>query len=80
MTECNFMDKFNDKVYIGDKFILYRNRSIPYSEIKEMRVKNNRFMINHFNTNHSSPRMCIMFEDKNKAEWFHDSIINKVFF
>jgi hypothetical protein len=80
MTECNFLDRFNDKIYIGSKFILYRNRSIPYSEIKEMRVKNNRFMMNHFNTNQSSPRMCIMFEDKNKAELFHDAIINKVYF
>ncbi len=80
MTERHFLDRFNDKIYIGEKFIMYRNRSIPYSEIKEMRVKNNRFMINHFNTNQTSPKMCIMFETKEKAAWFHDALISMVYF
>ena len=75
-----YLDKFNERVHLGNKFILYRNRSIPYSEIKEIRVKNHRFMINHFINNVSHPRMCIFFATKEKAQWFHDEIINKLYF
>ena len=76
----NYIDRTGDKVVLGSKFILYRNRSIPFSEIKEIRVKNNRFLINHFNTNTSSPKMCIFFEDNTKSMWFHDEIISKMYY
>ncbi len=75
-----YLDRFNERVVIGNKFILYRNRSIPFSEIKEIRVKNSRFMINHFNNNLNSPRMCILFPSKETAQWFHDEMINGIYF
>ena len=80
MTTFDKKDRFGDQIVLGNKFIKYRNRSIPYTEIKEIRVKNNRFLINHFVTNTTSPRLCIHFEDKNKAEWFHDEMISAMYF
>jgi hypothetical protein len=80
MSPFQLTDRFGDKIVLGNKFILYRNRSIPYSEIKEMRVKGNRFLLNNFNKNLSQPQMMIMFENKNKAEWFHDEMISAVYY
>ena len=80
MTPFQHTDRFGDKIVLGNKFILYRNRSIPFTEISEMRVKGNRFLINHYNANHSKPAMMIMFDSKNKAQWFHDEIINAVYY
>lgn len=79
MTTFQLNDRCGDKIALGNKFILYRNRSIPYSEIKDMRVKGNRFLINHFSNNLSTPRMLIIFENKSKAEWFHDEMIQAVY-
>jgi hypothetical protein len=76
----DYLDRFNGRIVLSEKFILYRDRSIPYSEIKEIRVKGNRFLINHFNTNTSHPKMCIQFVEKDKATWFHDEIISKMYF
>ena len=80
MTAPTYTDRFGDVITLANKFILYRGRSIPYTEIKEIRVKSNRFMINHFVTNQSHPKMCIIFEQKEKAGWFHDEILNKMYF
>lgn len=74
-----YTDRFGDKIFLGKNFILYRNRSIPFTEIKEIRAKNGRLMINHFKANTSHPTMCILFETKNKAEWFHDEIMNVLY-
>ncbi len=76
----NYLDRFNEPIVLSQKFILYRNRSIPYSEIKEIRVKCNRFLINHFLTNTTPPGSCIHFTAKIKATWFHDEILNKMYF
>ena len=73
-------DRFGDNIVLGNKFIRYRGRSIPYSEIKEIRVKSNRFMLNHFVTNNNAPRMCIHFIDKDKAEWFHDEMLDAMYY
>lgn len=75
-----YIDRFNEAVVLGNKFILYRNRSIPFSEMKEFRVKNNRFLINHFKNNTGLPTMCIFFQNKERAAFFHDEILNKVFY
>ena len=79
MNPFQLTDRFGDKIVLGNKFILYRNRSIPYAEIQEMRVKGNRFLINHYRNNNSKPELMIMFESKNKAQWFHDEMINAVY-
>lgn len=76
----NYQDRSGDSITLANKFIRYRNRSIPYSEIKEIRVKSNRFMLNHFVTNTTSPRMCIIFEDANRAGWFHDELLNAMYY
>jgi hypothetical protein len=80
MTPFQLTDRFGDKIVLGNKFILYRNRSIPYAQMSEMRVKGNRFLINNFNKNLSQPQMMIMFESKDKAGWFHDEMINAVYY
>lgn len=79
MIHSMYLDRLNDEIILGNKFIHYRNRSIPFSEIKEMRVKNNRFLINSFKNNVSHPTMCIFFIDKFKALYFHDEILKVIY-
>ena len=80
MNRPEMKDRFGDSIVLGNKFIRYRGRSIPFTEIKEIRVKNNRFMLNHFATNQGSPKMCILFVDKNRAEWFHDEMLDAMYY
>ena len=75
-----YQDRSGDSIVLANKFIRYRNRTIPYSEIKETRVKNNRLMLNHYVSNTSHPRMCILFHDSNQAQWFHDQLLEAMYY
>jgi hypothetical protein len=72
LSNSSYLDRFGDAVTVSQKFIMYRERSFPTSEIKEIRLKSNRLMINHFTTNSTHPKMCIHFESKEKAASFHE--------
>ena len=52
----------------GDNYILYRNRIIDHRAINTFCVKNKRLLINFYKQNNDFPTMCIIFENKEKAE------------
>lgn len=76
----HYLDRYNEQIILGRGFIRYRNRSIPYTEIKEIRVKGNRFLINHYRNNTTHPTVIIFMQDKQKAEFLHDELLDKMFY
>ncbi len=62
-----FFDSWENPVYVSRDYIQHRQRIISRKAIITFRVKNRRFLINHFNHNDKCPTMCIMFETKEDA-------------
>lgn len=65
-------DSWQDPIFICKDYIQYRQRIITRDAIDTFRVKNRRFLINHYK-NEMAPTMCIMFDsDKEAMSAFND--------